>query len=317
MVCDLPSKFNFVLRSSPIICLLDAVFVVGRLSWYTVALKSPRAAITRLIRRRFYDTQNYVEENSLANLQKNTTFRLCVFVLGALPQSIKLYAMTGLPWTKVWGSTFLGSFVLVELLVMTPRKSLHLPSPNTPQFSAGEGYSLSRWIGIVAVFISFGFSLFFFTIAFATIVSNFVGEISWWHFIILLVFIIAETLCLSFPRRESLVALSYALFAPTTMLFSLNSTISLPLAFNISLVGKQGTALLLVLTGLSVIFALGLIIAIIHRLFRYVSPNRAKFVDFGVGFYFLMSNILAALLYYKVKYNPEGTIKPAWADQLG
>ena len=100
-------------------------------------------------------------------------------------------------------------------------------------------------------------------------------------------------------------------------MFSMFSTTSLPLAFSVGLVGIQGKALLPVLTGLSVIFALGLAIAIAHRLFRYFGPDRAKFVDFGVGFYFLTLNILAALLYYSFKYHPEGTLKPAWTDQLG
>jgi len=114
MVCNIPLKYNFVLRSSPIICLLDAVLVVGRVAWCTAVLKSPRAALEMIIRCRFQDIESDAEENSLASLQKNTLFRLCVFAFGALPQFIKLYTMMGLPWTKVWSSMFLGSFVAVE-----------------------------------------------------------------------------------------------------------------------------------------------------------------------------------------------------------
>ena len=318
MVCDFPSKFNFVVRSSPIICLLDAIFVVGRLAWYTAILKSPRVAMERIIRRRFQDIENEAAQNSLASLQKNTPFRLCVFTFGALPQIIKLYAMRGLPWTTVWGSMFLGSFVVTELLLLVTRRYLPPLSPHPPQISAGDSSSSSNtWSKVGPLYASLGFSFYFFTIAFFSAVEKYVGEVSWWHFFILSIFILANILSSSFSNIEFLVALSFLLSIPTTATFSMFSMVLVPLSFSFSLVGSQNKALFFVLTGGSVLFTLGLMMFNLRRLYLYISPTRVKFVDFGVGSYFLMLNVLAALLYYRFNYRPEGTLKPGWADQLG
>jgi len=43
-------------------------------------------------------------------------FRLATFVLGALPQVIKLYGMAGIPWTQAWASMYLVAFLLIEIL---------------------------------------------------------------------------------------------------------------------------------------------------------------------------------------------------------
>jgi hypothetical protein len=313
MVCDFPSRFNFLLRSSPIICLLDALLVIARLAWYTAALKSPSAAVERIIRRRFQDIENEAEENSLASLQKNSLFRLCLFTLGVLPQTIKLYAIRGLPWTKVWGSMFFGSFIVVELIVLVSRRLLQPLAPNVSRASVGEGNILNSLPRVGPLFVSLGFSFHFFTIAFFSVIGRYVKEVYWWHFAVLMTFIVAELICLSFPRSEWLLILSFLVTVPTSMIFSA----IVPTSFGVSLVEMQSKASLSVLTGLSVIFALRLTIFNLFRLFVYVSPARAKFVDFGVGFYFLMLNIIAALLYYRFKYSSEGTLKPAWAEQLG
>lgn len=313
MVCEFPSKFNFVLRSSPIICLLDALLVLARLAWYTAVLKSPSAAVQRIIRRRFQDIKDEAEENSLASLRRNTPFRLCLFNLGALPQIVKLYALRGLPWTKVWGSMFFGSSIAVELIVLISRRLLQPLAPSASHASAGESNFLNSWPGVGPLFVSLGFSFYFFTTAFFSVVEKHIGELYWWHFFILVTFVVAKIICLSFPRSEWLLTLSFLVSVPTTIIFSG----ILPLSFGVSLVGMQSKASLFVLTGLSVIFALGLIIFNLYRLLLYVSPARAKFVNFGIGFYFLMLNTIAALLYYSFKYSSEGTLKPAWADQLG
>ena len=55
--------------------------------------------------------------SSLQKLQRNKIFRTCVFVFGTLPQTVKLYAMSGIFWTKVLGFMFVGFFVILEVIV--------------------------------------------------------------------------------------------------------------------------------------------------------------------------------------------------------
>jgi hypothetical protein len=43
-------------------------------------------------------------------------FRLVVFVLGSLLQVVKIYSMTGIPWTQAWASIYLIAFPIVEIV---------------------------------------------------------------------------------------------------------------------------------------------------------------------------------------------------------
>lgn len=107
-----PSRYGFIIRSSPIMCVLDTLYIV-----FHVTFRSPRAAALNVMKWRFRGIDDQAEDGSLATLQKNTPFRLLIFVLGALPQVVELYAMSGTPMTQLWGSISLSSFIVLELMV--------------------------------------------------------------------------------------------------------------------------------------------------------------------------------------------------------
>lgn len=87
-----PSKHGFVLRSSPILCVLDTLYMVSRVTFDSISLN--------VMELRFRDTGDRAEECSLASLQKNTPFQLIAFVFGVLPQVVKLYAVSGVLTTQ-------------------------------------------------------------------------------------------------------------------------------------------------------------------------------------------------------------------------
>lgn len=83
-----PSKYGFVLRSSPIIRVLDALRMVFRVIFDSISLTSPRAAVLNVAELRFRGMGDRAEEGSLTSLQRNTPFRLVSFAFGAVPQMI-------------------------------------------------------------------------------------------------------------------------------------------------------------------------------------------------------------------------------------
>ena len=107
-----------MLRSSPVICAVDAIGVlvqwVSHMFWH---LEAPSTAARRIARARFRDIENEDEEESLTSLEKNVPFRMVVFVFGALPTAIKLFASSGIAWLKVWATMYLGSWAVLELLI--------------------------------------------------------------------------------------------------------------------------------------------------------------------------------------------------------
>ena len=111
--------FAFAMRSSPILCAYNAITFLLCLLWHTVSLRSPHAAKRHVARSRFRNDPKD-QESSLYKLQHNFIFQAATFVLGAVPQIVKLYAMRGLMWTQIWGSVYFGFFVILQTLVLFP-----------------------------------------------------------------------------------------------------------------------------------------------------------------------------------------------------
>jgi hypothetical protein len=57
------------------------------------------------------------EEDLEGGLKKTIWLRWLFFILGALPQAVKLGSFGGVPWTQFLGFCYLASFVLVEILI--------------------------------------------------------------------------------------------------------------------------------------------------------------------------------------------------------
>ncbi|KAG6995802.1 hypothetical protein G7Y79_00041g077540 [Physcia stellaris] len=113
-VLGMPSKYSFYLNSSPIVCMGNALEIVSKLCWRTYDLNSVDAAAHWTAKEIFEDVERPEPPTELEKLQENRTVRLCIFILGALPQVIKLYAMRGIVGTKVCASMYLSSFLVIE-----------------------------------------------------------------------------------------------------------------------------------------------------------------------------------------------------------
>jgi hypothetical protein len=74
-----------------------------------------------LLQTRFSNTSADEEldsDSGIRTIEKMTWLRWLFFVLGTLPQAIKLMVMSDVPWMKAWGMILLSSFLLVEILVV-------------------------------------------------------------------------------------------------------------------------------------------------------------------------------------------------------
>lgn len=110
------SQYRTYLRSSPIVCAVDALFFLLRLVLSPIILGIPASqAIDITIQERYKGVHDPVE--GIQYLEKQTWLRWLFFVIGTLGPAIKLAAMQGVPWTKAWGMMFLGAFVVFESIV--------------------------------------------------------------------------------------------------------------------------------------------------------------------------------------------------------
>lgn len=114
-VLGTPSKYSFYFNSSPIICLANALeIIVSKLCWRAWTLESLDAAASLTAKELFEDVKSQERPSGLVQLQEIKVVRLTVFVLGAIPQIIKLYAMSGVVGTQLCASMYLGSFLFIE-----------------------------------------------------------------------------------------------------------------------------------------------------------------------------------------------------------
>ncbi len=154
-VLDFPSNHAMLLRSSPVICVVDcACIIFDVVSWW-VAMRGRwtlRQVAQMAIRRRFrevstdavrdaaadyrsegdmgemegmirsrrasHSTVSTTSTTNLKALQEHPWIRLFLFVFGTLPQAVKLYGLHGTPWSKALGAMYLGPLLLLELVIM-------------------------------------------------------------------------------------------------------------------------------------------------------------------------------------------------------
>jgi len=113
-VCGASSRFGIYLRSSPLFCFADILSVLIRLAPTSFRHQvSPVQSVERLIVERFDGAPT---DENLKAMRSAMWARWVFFVLGGLPQAVKLYSFRGLVWTKILGSIFLASILMIEVL---------------------------------------------------------------------------------------------------------------------------------------------------------------------------------------------------------
>ena len=117
---DLTSEENFFLRFSPLTCVVDSALLLIEGLWSAMTLKNRAQAVAYIRSIRF--PNDSPSDTALRSFQERFVFRAFLFLLGALPQVLKLLACKGIPWVKLLALTYIGSFCLLELLVRRLRQ---------------------------------------------------------------------------------------------------------------------------------------------------------------------------------------------------
>lgn len=146
-VLGFPAEDSRALRLSPIVCIADALGVVSSVAFFCYRSRSFKDGFTLAARYRGLTEDDPAEPR----LERTWWFRLSVFALGALPQTVKILAMSGIPLTKFWGMAYLLSFLVLEGLdLLQPRQHTDYHALE-PDVAVLDRY---MWLlGFLAVFI--------------------------------------------------------------------------------------------------------------------------------------------------------------------
>jgi hypothetical protein len=318
MVCFLPSSFGTLLRSSPLICLIDTVIILEQQIWLTITIHSPFTAASQFAQFRFQDAESDVAEDSLANLQRNTSFRIVIFIFGALPQMIKLYSMTGLLWTKVAGAAYMSSFAVIELLSLVAWKGRCAGQSPLPR----DTTVVEDYIGLTSVIFSVLFAFYIFALGLVSACQAYIDHFKWWHislFILLVpVYLVSN---LSRPQSEMLLSFVQSVSFFAAMFLAAGASALFPLSpfFLFSWLDPRmsGNGFNIIAAILSAHLALLLVGWAVYNIYKEANSRRLTFIKSVSVWTYLILHIDASLLYYAFGYDSEGTSKPAWADLLG
>ncbi|KAL8850987.1 MAG: hypothetical protein Q9221_004070 [Calogaya cf. arnoldii] len=121
LAVNITPEHSFYFRASPFLCALEACAVLCQFLYLTIRTGNPSLGIDRISWAKL-DVSNGVERTQMQKLQNNDVFRMVLFIFGVLPQAIKLYACKGIPASQALASFYLGSWTILELLVVMPAR---------------------------------------------------------------------------------------------------------------------------------------------------------------------------------------------------
>ena len=146
-VLGFPAEYSRALRLSPILCIVDTLGVLFSVAFFCYKTRSFKKGLALAARYRCLTEDAPAEPR----LERTWWFRFSVFALGALPQTVKVLAMSEIPLTKLWGMAYLLSFLVLEGLdLLQPRqhRDYHALEPDVAVL---DRY---MWLlGFLAVFI--------------------------------------------------------------------------------------------------------------------------------------------------------------------
>lgn len=319
-VCGAPTAMSFMLRSSPIICLIDTMFLLICYLLYIRKTRNFVEAHTQLLLFRFQGRMlgDESHEDSYRNLQQNAIFRITVFLL-TFSQLVKLYAYGGLIETKVVASMYLISFVIIEALLVFPI-TYRPPSTatNTPKPVAGSGFISIPYISIA---IASSFTLWFLSSAFRDIFDNENGyTLSQWGGITMLcVGMIASVPALLYGIVHR--AEWFDVFLPVILWVFLTGVpcayyFAGPTLETINMSSQWSTVTSLALLGGWAVLGLKFSSSVAKPVIKK-GRGTEELMENSFGWYFFVVNLITAVLYYRSSYSPVGTSKPGWTDYLG
>ena len=259
--------------------------------------------------------------SGLAQLQENKAIRLIVFVIGALPQVIKLYAMRGVLGTQICASLFFVSFLIIEAVMVWLNTYR-----NTTQGLGGQVTDFNdfkSFLRALILCISYTSPLSLITTATwgkkGSSVTLYLFFFAMW----------APGLNLLLDPNDhpiskhdsNLDARPYDKVFHDILPYALSGMVTFLLIGIFLFMGSwagEFSEIFRWIFFLGTMAYISFILAVAIGPAATAHPREYPILFRRSGhFVFILLQILAAILTYSLKYNPVGTYKPGWTNQLG
>jgi hypothetical protein len=315
MVCGADADVGFLLRSSPLICITDAVLLLSRLGYEYHREGSFRNARDKMIGHRFqgamYDGFKAAKRAGYEIRGRyEDYFRMVVFVL-TLAQTVKLFAFGGMVWPKVLAALYLASFLVIEALVVWPVARMDdIKDVDKTKSALTEHAS----VALAVVFM-----LWFASTAARDIFGQPHHTLPQWSAVVIA----------SMGTVLALAALGYSCRHARTWgdvrvpMFLLIFVLGAPVGFYFTgRIVPETTPVVLVQVICAMLSAVWGGIALLYAsqitevIRRDGKERQRKKVEQITAWYFFFLHLITALLYFLYSYDAAGTTKPAWTEYL-
>ncbi|KKY27476.1 hypothetical protein UCRPC4_g01071 [Phaeomoniella chlamydospora] len=316
-VLKFPNEHSFALRSSPVIYVVDTLSTLLEIVGHAFEAGGLIEGVDLTVQARFAHVRAD-EDGSFGALRKNTVFRALLFLLGALPQAIKLYAIRGAPWTQTLATIYLVSFLCSEIITAIAHRDPVQQVPNTPNPGNATTYWITIMLTILAVSVGLIYVLFAATIF--VIIRDY-WTFAAWPLILSACLINSLYVCsVTSSKREvsilcsgPLVSVSGVSLSGASSLATTGLGISLSPTLCFLSADRQTTALLATV----VILSTAITSISFYRLTRNISARYVKYMHFELSAYYFLLHLLTAFLGFAFLYDSTSTVKPAWTEFLG
>jgi hypothetical protein len=270
------------------------------------------AGLQELIDFRFKDCPT-TDEGSLASLRKNQAFRLILFIPGALPQVVKLYACRGIPWTQACCTAYLASYIVDE--IMTRLAATWLPSGGIASSASSnlpDNHKLAWLYARGVLLTSYATAYMLFALGFAGLpLSAWTGEATGLRVVVMMtspiwlphLHLIGPEEISQFWTRRSYTWVTSLIVAYLSVLLGVAFLVYDPNAsdFRFELL----------------VAATAWLVGAVSLFTEEIGLKKAAWKLPRLGKSFLILHLVAALLYYALRYDGTSTYKPGWTDWLG
>lgn len=291
-------------------------------------------------------TNSTISARMFSALRIHPWIRLFFFIFGVLPQIVKLYGLSGVPWSKVLGVMYMTPLLLLELVIVVAKQAEPTPSrsQSTHLLSITERalpLHLSMTISNLATTLQACMWIW----AFGSAVK--LGPIILPHTWVLLLDILGLVwFYMGLPMLVYLGALFLGLFLVHIVWWKWLSCLNhykwlRDWSYRLSMVGMYLILMYLfvsygvvindiypkcndyiratTLLALWMVFLWGLIPLSVFLLEKYITLSSVLLLEsipvFGTSVF--VTNLVVALIYYTNSWDPTGTFRPSWTEYLG
>ena len=279
-------------------------------------MRSVKAAASLTADEIFEDVESSGHRDALAQLQEIWIVRSIVFVVGTVPQIVKLYAMIGIRATQTCASLYFGSFVAIEM-IMVWLKRYRSSSPLQSQSNHGSRPTIYENLRTAAFFAT----ILLLGSAFSDI--SLVGIVSIWPSVS---FLFLPLWLVGLPLWTSRKVLQFT-FSIITLLLSLLGVLVWAAIDARATKKFSDTALVDILQGSQegkmkfLLQLLCVLLSFIPVCYAHYLGTQSTFrtmpnMQYCASITFMLYHLVAAILLYIFLYDPRETYKPDWANKL-